>query len=87
MRDGIGKYTDDQVFTFLKTGVSSGMGVATGPMAETVHDSLRKLTDADLHAIVTYLKSTPSKPSYTDQQRSAFLGSGPINDLTRLDSP
>ena len=33
-----------------------------------MHDSLRKLTDTDLHAIVAYLKSTPSKPSYVDEQ-------------------
>jgi mono/diheme cytochrome c family protein len=74
VRDGIGKYSDDQVFSFLKTGVSPGMGVAAGPMSETIHDSLRKLTDADLHAIVAYLKSTPSEASYADQQRSAFVG-------------
>jgi mono/diheme cytochrome c family protein len=86
VRDGIGKYTDDQVFSFLKTGVSPGMGVAAGPMAETVHDSLRKLTDADLHAIIAYLKSTPSEPSYVDQQRSAFVGTHPAGSDTYLNN-
>ncbi len=74
VRDGIGKYSDQQVFSFLKTGVAPGMGVVAGPMAETVHESLSKLTDDDLHAIVAYLKSTPAKPSYTDTQRTAYTG-------------
>jgi mono/diheme cytochrome c family protein len=78
VRDGIGKYTDDQVFTFLKTGVAPGMGVAAGPMAETIHDSLRKLADDDLHAIVAYLKSTPATPSYVSAERTGFTGQDPI---------
>lgn len=77
VRDGIGKYSDDQVFSFLKTGVAPGMGVSAGPMAETIHESLSKLTDADLHAIVAYLKSTPSEPSYSSAERTAYTGSQP----------
>ena len=86
VRDGIGKYSDDQVFNFLKTGVSPGMGVATGPMAETIHDSLRKLTDADLHAIVAYLKSTPAEPSYESAERTAFTGRRPLGRETYLNN-
>jgi mono/diheme cytochrome c family protein len=78
VRTGIGKYSDDQLVTFLKTGVAPGMGVATGPMAETIHDSLSKLNDADLHAIVGYLKSTPSTVSYTSTERTAFTGARPL---------
>jgi hypothetical protein len=33
-------------------------------MAQTIHDNLRNLTDADLHAIDAYLKSTPAVASY-----------------------
>ncbi|WP_428486085.1 c-type cytochrome [Rhodopila sp.] len=74
MQNGIGKYSDDQVFSFLKTGVAPGMGVVAGPMSQTVHESLSKLTDADVHAIVAYLKSTPAEPSYTGKQDAAFTG-------------
>jgi mono/diheme cytochrome c family protein len=86
VRDGIGKYTDDQVFTFLKTGVAPGMGVAAGPMAETIHDSLRKMTDADLHAIVAYLKSTPASPSYASVERADFTGRDPAGRTIYLNN-
>ncbi len=84
VHDGIGKYSDDQLVNFLKTGVAPGMGVATGPMAETVHESLSKLTDADIHAIVAYLKSTPGKPSYTSSERTGFTGTDPVGRSTYL---
>jgi mono/diheme cytochrome c family protein len=60
---GIGDWTIDQIVTFLKTGATKTKGVAFGPMAEVVHDSLSHLTDADLTAIATYLKSTANRPA------------------------
>ncbi len=84
VHDGIGKYSDQQLFSFLKTGVASGMGVVAGPMAETVHDSLSKLTDSDIRAIVAYLKSTPPKASYTDEERTAYSGPQPAGRQTYL---
>jgi mono/diheme cytochrome c family protein len=77
VRDGIGKYSENQLFHFLKDGVAPGMGVAAGPMAETVHDSLSKLTDDDVHAIIAYLRSTPAKSSYVSAERTAFTGRYP----------
>jgi mono/diheme cytochrome c family protein len=62
--EGIGKYSDAQLFQYLKTGAAPGMGVVVGPMAQTMHESLGKLTDEDLHDIVLYLKSTPAKEGY-----------------------
>jgi mono/diheme cytochrome c family protein len=62
----------------LKTGMAQGVGVASGPMAETIHDSLSQMTDADLAAIVAYLKSTPSKAGYQGRQDSAFAGPTPV---------
>ena len=86
VRDGIGKYSDDQVFGYLKTGVSPGMGVASGPMAETIHDSLSKLNDGDLHAIVAFLKSTPAEASYTSAERSAFTGKDAVGRQAYLNN-
>ena len=60
-REGIGGWTDDQLVSYLKTGSAREKGVAVGPMAETIHDSLQYLTDGDLHAIAAFLKSTPAK--------------------------
>lgn len=59
VRDGIGAWTTDDIATYLKTGAAPGKGIALGPMAETIH-SLSALTDADLHAIAAYLKTTPA---------------------------
>ena len=64
VRTGIGRFTDEQLFSYLKTGTAPGMGTVVGPMAQTQHESLSKLTDDDLHAIVAYLRSTPPKPGY-----------------------
>lgn len=84
VHDGIGKYSDQQLFQFLKTGVSPGMGVAAGPMAETIHDSLKKMTDDDIHAIVAYLKSTLAKSSYQPTERTAYTGPNPAGRETYL---
>jgi mono/diheme cytochrome c family protein len=84
VQDGIGKYSDEQLVSFLKTGVAPGMGVAAGPMAETVHDSLSKLNDSDLHAIVAYLKSTLGTASYTATERTAFTGPRPLGNESYL---
>ena len=70
---GIGRYTDDQVYTYLKTGHETDMGVVVGPMAQTMHESLGKLTDDDIHDIVYYLKSTPPKEGF--KQREPVAGS------------
>ena len=77
VRDGIGKYSNDQLVSYLKTGIAPSMGVATGPMSETIHNSLSKLTDADLHAIADYLKSTPAEPSYASSEQTAYAGPEP----------
>ena len=74
VHEGIGKYSDDQLVSYLKTGQAQGMGAAAGPMAETIHDSLSKLSDADLHAIAAYLKSTKPEASYVSSQRSDYTG-------------
>jgi mono/diheme cytochrome c family protein len=42
----------------LKTGVSA-RGVASGPMAEVVQKSLQYLSDSDIRAMGSYLKSLP----------------------------
>ena len=84
VHQGVGKYTDDQLVTYLKTGHAQGMGAASGPMAETINDSLSKLNEADLHAMVAYLKSTPAEASYASTQRSDFTGPVPLGRDTYL---
>ena len=84
VQEGVGKYSDNQLVSYLKTGHAEGMGAASGPMAETIHDSLSKLNDADLHAMVAYLKSTKPETSYKPEQKSAFTGPQPVGRDTYL---
>jgi mono/diheme cytochrome c family protein len=65
-QQGIGSWSEDKIATFLKQGALQGKGVAFGPMAQTVHESLSHLTDEDLHDIAIYLKSLPPKKTYQE---------------------
>jgi len=59
---------------YLKQGVAPGRAVVAGPMAEVVHTSLSYLTDADLNAIAAYLKASPAKTTYAQEQVAAPRG-------------
>ncbi|HET6655887.1 MAG TPA: cytochrome c [Gammaproteobacteria bacterium] len=56
---GIGDWSDDALKTFLTSGRSEA-GAALGPMRDVVQSSLQYLNDADLNAIVAYLKQVPA---------------------------
>ncbi len=71
-RQGVGQWTEDQLVTFLKTGAAPGKGVVLGPMAETINESLRYLSDDDLHAMAAYLKSTPGKETHKNEAASSY---------------
>ena len=47
---------------FLKDGVTDRFAVF-GPMAEVVHDSTQHMSEPDLRAMATYLKSLPARSS------------------------
>ena len=63
-KEGIGTWSTQSLVTYLRTGAMKGRGVAFGPMAQTVHDSLSHLTVEDLTAMAVYIKSIPPKRSY-----------------------
>ncbi|MDF7673808.1 c-type cytochrome [Acetobacteraceae bacterium ESL0709] len=56
---GLGNLSDDQLFSYLKTGTND-LSVASGPMGEAVEESLQYLTDSDIRAIITYIRSVPA---------------------------
>jgi mono/diheme cytochrome c family protein len=62
---GLGKWSPQEVFALLKTGVSPRSSAA-GPMAEAVHQGFQHVADADLRAMVDFLKSLP--PAGTDAE-------------------
>jgi mono/diheme cytochrome c family protein len=47
-------WTEDELFAFLRTGVSHFHGTTAGPMAAVVHAGLAKLPDADIRALAVY---------------------------------
>ena len=80
-RWGIGAWHEQEIVDFLRKGFND-KGVVFGPMIEVVHESMAKISDADVHAIAVYLKSTPARvnvpgktPSSRLAQRSIRSGS------------
>jgi mono/diheme cytochrome c family protein len=59
-RTGLGGWPVEEVAAYLKTG-HNRISAATGPMAEAVDLSTSKMTDSDVKAIATYLKSLPGQ--------------------------
>jgi mono/diheme cytochrome c family protein len=57
-RTGLGGWSVDDVAAYLKTG-HNRITAATGPMAEAIVLSTSRMTDDDVNAIATYLKSLP----------------------------
>ncbi len=64
--EGVGSWSSAEIVKFLKTGASPHAGIALGPMQEVVERSLSHLSDDDLLAIATYLKSVPARETYVD---------------------
>ncbi len=60
---GIGAWSDADLAQYLSTGTAANHGPASGPMAEAITDSLRFLTQDDIHAIIAYLRTVPAQAS------------------------
>lgn len=71
---GIGHWSDQALRDYLATGHSS-KGDALGPMRDVVQSSLQHLKEADLDAVITYLRSVPAQgpeqPASPPQQASS----------------
>jgi len=57
---GLEGWSAQDIVDLLKTG-QSARGVAFGPMAAVVSGSTQHMSDADLHAVATYLQSLPPR--------------------------
>jgi len=68
---GIGGWSDAELAQYLKTGRVAGKAQAGGGMAEAVSNSLSKLQDEDIAAIVAYLRTVPAVAD-PDATRAAF---------------
>ena len=85
INEGIGSWSQDQLVSYLKTGIAPGKGIVAGPMAEVVQESLSKLKDADLRAIAAYLKSIPPREAFPDTRPAAATASVPPGSGAYLD--
>ena len=56
---GIGRWSESDIVTYLRTGMLDKRAYAGGPMAEAVAHSTRYLSDEDLSAMAGYLKVVP----------------------------
>jgi mono/diheme cytochrome c family protein len=59
LASGVGGWSDAALADYLRAGHAIGHGAAGGPMAEEVDVSLNTLSPADIHALVTYLRTVP----------------------------
>ena len=57
---GLASWSEEDIVAYLKTGISD-QAIVHGPMTEVVMDSTRHLSEADLQAMASYLKSLPAK--------------------------
>jgi mono/diheme cytochrome c family protein len=60
---GLGGWTDEDIAFYLSAGHATGHGTASGPMGEAVDHSFTKMADADIEAMVTFLRSVPPTTS------------------------
>ncbi|GAB1264247.1 cytochrome c [Aurantivibrio infirmus] len=60
INSGLGRWTVEDTAEFLKTG-KNRFGTAFGTMVEVINNSTQYMTDDDLLAMATYLKSLPPK--------------------------
>ena len=76
-RVGVGAWSAEDLVAYLKSG-HNRVSAATGPMAEVVTLSTEHMTDPDLKAIATYLKSLSGKQDHpqTLAKEDAAMTSG-----------
>ncbi len=89
VKSGLGRWSVDDLQTFLKTG-RTDESAAFGSMSEAIEHSTQHLTDADLHAMAVYIKSLKSsdpqaKPPATTDSTTAALIHGDLSQTGAAD--
>jgi mono/diheme cytochrome c family protein len=80
---GIGSWSQDELVHYLSTGDAHGKAQAAGSMGEAVEHSFQYLSDADLNAIATYVRTIPAIHDPSDR-RSRFAFGMASSDLGLL---
>lgn len=77
---GVGGWNDKELVQYLQTGAVLDKASAGGGMAEAIAHSLQYLTDADVKAIVTYLRSVPAIHNEGDLKPRYAWGAASLDD-------
>ena len=77
---GVGGWSDAELTQYLQTGLVPGKAAAGGGMAEAIEHSLQYLTDPDVKAIVTYLRSVPAIHAEGDTKARYAWGAASEDD-------
>jgi mono/diheme cytochrome c family protein len=80
---GIGSWTQEDLVGYLRTGDARGKAQAAGNMGEAVEHSFQYLTDQDLNAIATFIRTVRPIHDPADQS-SRFTFGQASSDLGRL---
>ena len=83
MQSGVGTWSTQELADYLRTGRAAGKAQAAGPMAEAIDHSLRHLSEDDLRAIATYVKSVPAVHDAADTVPAHARG-GAVNGMAYL---
>jgi mono/diheme cytochrome c family protein len=81
-------WTENELFAYLRTGVSQFHGTTAGPMSQVVHDGLTALPDLDIRALAVYFadiddagaRVAAAAPATRHELAVSALGAGPRDD-------
>jgi mono/diheme cytochrome c family protein len=79
---GIGAWSDDDVAAYLANGHARDRGTAAGPMGEAVEQSFSQLAQADIRALVVYVRSVPPVSSDLPARLAPPAPASPKNSAT-----
>jgi mono/diheme cytochrome c family protein len=74
VNSGIGSWSQDELVQYLRTGDAHGKAQAAGSMGEAVEHSFQYLTNADLNAIATFVRTIPAIRDPADQSSRFTFG-------------
>jgi mono/diheme cytochrome c family protein len=83
-------WTEDELFAYLRAGVSHFHGTTAGPMSAVVHAGLAKLPDADIRALAVYFadideagaRAAETAPATGRARAASASGDDPVARLT-----
>ena len=83
VNSGIGSWSQEELVQYLRTGDARGKAQAAGSMGEAVEHSFQYLTEADLNAVATYVRTVSAIRDPGDES-SRFAFGHASSDLGRL---